>query len=75
MNFLEGALVEGGVRVPGLGDLVLPTAVRAKGGKVRVGVRPEHLGLAEGAALQDRPARASGRGDLRASADRAPGSG
>jgi lactose/L-arabinose transport system ATP-binding protein len=52
MNFLEGALVEGGVRVPGLGDLVLPTAVRAKGGKVRVGVRPEHLGLAEGAALK-----------------------
>jgi lactose/L-arabinose transport system ATP-binding protein len=48
MNFLEGVAAEGGVRVPGLGDLLLATGVRAPGGKVRVGVRPEHLGVVPG---------------------------
>jgi lactose/L-arabinose transport system ATP-binding protein len=52
MNFLEGVPVEGGVRVPGLGGLVLPTGVRPKGARVRVGVRPEHLGLVPGEALK-----------------------
>jgi lactose/L-arabinose transport system ATP-binding protein len=53
MNFLSGVAAEGGVRVPALGDLFLPTGVRAAGA-VRVGVRPEHLRLVEGdAAMVD----------------------
>jgi lactose/L-arabinose transport system ATP-binding protein len=52
MNFLEGEAVEGGVRVPTLGGLVIPAGIRANGRAVRVGVRPEHLRLTEGAALR-----------------------
>jgi lactose/L-arabinose transport system ATP-binding protein len=52
MNFLDGAPAEGGVRVPGLGDLLLPTGVRPQGAGARVGVRPEHLRLTQGQALR-----------------------
>jgi lactose/L-arabinose transport system ATP-binding protein len=47
MNFFEGAPAEGGVRVPGLGDVTV-AAPRTAVGKVTVGVRPNHLELAEG---------------------------
>jgi lactose/L-arabinose transport system ATP-binding protein len=52
MNFFEGEAVEGGVRVPALGGLTIPTGVRANGRGLRVGVRPEHLRLTEGDALR-----------------------
>lgn len=52
MNFLDGAAEEGGVRVPGLGGLVLPADLRNRGPKVRIGVRPEHLQLTTGDALR-----------------------
>jgi len=50
MNFLDGEAVEGGVRVAALGGLVVPG--RNAPGRVRVGVRPEHLHLVEGDALR-----------------------
>ena len=50
MNFFEGVPDAGGVRVPELGDAVIATPVRPRG-KVQVGVRPEHIDLAEGDAV------------------------
>ncbi|MEM8787351.1 MAG: sn-glycerol-3-phosphate ABC transporter ATP-binding protein UgpC [Pseudomonadota bacterium] len=45
MNFLEGVVEEGGVRVPDLGDLRVtgPAGLPGPGSKVIVGLRPEHL--------------------------------
>jgi lactose/L-arabinose transport system ATP-binding protein len=49
MNFLAGTVAEGGVEVPGLGRTVAVTAqLPAKGTKVTLGVRPEHLQVASG---------------------------
>lgn len=50
MNFLEALPAEGGVRVPGLGELAIPTALRLPA-RVRVGLRPEHLRLVVGEAV------------------------
>ncbi|MBK8085290.1 MAG: sn-glycerol-3-phosphate ABC transporter ATP-binding protein UgpC [Devosia sp.] len=44
MNFLKGVIVEGGVRLPGHGDVVVPAReVAAAGTPVTVGLRPEHF--------------------------------
>ncbi len=50
MNFLDGVADAGGVRVPELGDLVLPGGPGAA--RVKVGLRPEHLAIGPGAALR-----------------------
>jgi lactose/L-arabinose transport system ATP-binding protein len=47
MNFFDGTAGEGGVHVPGLGDITLPPP-RSAGAKVTVGLRPNHIALAEG---------------------------
>ncbi|WP_424933309.1 ABC transporter ATP-binding protein [Amaricoccus macauensis] len=51
MNFLKGMVEEGGVRIPALGGLVVPTSVAlpARGSEVYVGVRPQHIEVSEGA--------------------------
>ena len=51
MNFLDAVPAEGGVRVPELGNMVLPSDVRLNGGKIQVGIRPEHMELVEGDAV------------------------
>ncbi len=51
MNFLDAVAAEGGVSVPDLGGMVIPTNVRLNGGKVQVGMRPEHMELVEGDAV------------------------
>ena len=51
MNFLDAVPTEGGVCVPDLGDMVIPTNVRLNGGTVQVGMRPEHMELVEGDAV------------------------
>ena len=45
MNFLNGTVVPGGVKVPALGDAVLETDVQlpAENNVVTVGLRPQHL--------------------------------
>ena len=45
MNFLNGTVVSGGVKVPALGDAVLETDVQlpAESNVVTVGLRPQHL--------------------------------
>ncbi|SDF17928.1 ABC transporter ATP-binding protein [Limimaricola pyoseonensis] len=50
MNFLSGSVAEGGVLAPGLGDAPVATqaALPAPGTEVILGVRPQHLALAEG---------------------------
>ena len=50
MNFLEGVVARGQVKVPALGDLMLapPVTLPQTGTKLWVGVRPQHLTLAEG---------------------------
>jgi lactose/L-arabinose transport system ATP-binding protein len=48
MNFLEGLAERGGVRLPGLGGMVVPSNVVLPTGPVSLGVRPEHLGFADG---------------------------
>jgi lactose/L-arabinose transport system ATP-binding protein len=48
MNFFDGAAREDGVHVPGLGDAVVPGPGGAHGAVI-VGVRPNHLRLADGA--------------------------
>ncbi len=50
MNFLDALPSGDGVRIPGLGDLAIPTALSVSG-PVRLGLRPEHLRLTEGNAL------------------------
>ena len=52
MNFLDGVPTEGGVRIPALADLTVPTPIRIDGQQVKVGLRPEHLHLGEGNAVQ-----------------------
>lgn len=47
MNFFDGTLHKGGLRVPGLGDVTM-AAPRNAAGAVTVGLRPNHLSLAEG---------------------------
>ncbi len=49
MNFLTGQVVDGGVKVPGLGDQVVTTSVSlpSTGGDVIVGLRPNHLVIDE----------------------------
>jgi len=46
MNFFQGEAREGGVHVPGLGDVSVP-GPQAATGKITVGVRPNPLQLAE----------------------------
>lgn len=50
MNFLEGVVEGGKVRVAGLGDQLIDTdvALPAEGSKVTVGLRPQHLSVAPG---------------------------
>lgn len=48
MNFLEGVAERGGVRLPGLGGMVVPSDVALPDGPVSLGVRPEHLRFGEG---------------------------
>jgi lactose/L-arabinose transport system ATP-binding protein len=45
MNFFDGVVESGAVRVAGLGDVTMPTkvALPAEGAKVVVGLRPNHL--------------------------------
>ncbi len=45
MNFFEGTVEAGGVRVPGLGDQVVATKVKlpGAGSKVILGLRPNHI--------------------------------
>ncbi|MEP4258624.1 MAG: ATP-binding cassette domain-containing protein, partial [Rhizobiaceae bacterium] len=47
MNFMQGAVADGGVRVAALGDRLIPTNVNlpAPGNKVIVGIRPQQLAL------------------------------
>ncbi len=47
MNFFGGVVEGGGVRVPGLGDVLVPTSVMlpAEGTAISVGLRPNHLVL------------------------------
>jgi lactose/L-arabinose transport system ATP-binding protein len=47
MNFLSGEVVDGGVKVPGLGDAVIATqvALPARGQDVIVGLRPQDAAL------------------------------
>jgi len=52
MNFLDGVAEAGAVRLPGLGDMVIPTGATLPAGPLSVGVRPEHLGLGEGNAVR-----------------------
>ena len=52
MNFFDGVPVDGGVRVPDLGDMVIRTPVRMDAGAVQVGIRPEHMDLVEGDAVK-----------------------
>jgi lactose/L-arabinose transport system ATP-binding protein len=52
MNFLDAERVEGGLSIPGLGDLQVPTDVKPNGGKLKVGIRPEHMELVEGDAVK-----------------------
>ena len=48
MNFLRGEVVSGGVKVPGLGDEVIPTNVALPAsGKVIVGIRPQEASLSQ----------------------------
>ena len=47
MNFFDGTVSETGAHVPGLGGVTVP-APRVAGSTVTVGVRPNHLRLAEG---------------------------
>jgi len=51
MNFVKGVVEDGGVRVPGLNDRVVPTTATlpAAGSAVTVGVRPQDMELTEGA--------------------------
>ncbi|MHA7776582.1 ABC transporter ATP-binding protein [Roseibium sp. M-1] len=51
MNFVEGIAAEGAVTVAAFGDVSIPTAVAlpAKGQKVLVGLRPQHLKIAPSA--------------------------
>ncbi|WP_112323528.1 ABC transporter ATP-binding protein [Oceanibium sediminis] len=53
MNFLEGVVEDGQVRVPELGDLIVPAqvALPAAGQPVTVGMRPEHLKVTPGGPL------------------------
>ncbi|EYD70477.1 ABC transporter ATP-binding protein [Limimaricola hongkongensis] len=50
MNFVGGSVAEGGVLAPGLGaqTLAVPATLPGAGTEVIVGVRPQHLSLAEG---------------------------
>ncbi len=50
MNFLNGVVAGNGVRVPALGERILPTSVAlpAEGQSVIVGLRPQHLELRSG---------------------------
>ena len=54
MNFLRGKVVKKSVIVPDLGDMVLKSDFKlpAHGSAVIVGLRPEHLEVAEGGALK-----------------------
>jgi len=52
MNFLDAVAVEGGVRVPQLGNLEIPTQVAMAGARVHVGIRPEHMRLDAGDAVR-----------------------
>lgn len=47
MNFLQGEVVEGGVKVPGLGGEVIPTTVAlpSAGSAVIIGIRPQEASL------------------------------
>jgi len=49
MNFLDGVVEAGGVRVPALDDVVIPTSVSlpAQGSPVTVGLRPQNLTVRE----------------------------
>ncbi|MEP1934292.1 MAG: sn-glycerol-3-phosphate ABC transporter ATP-binding protein UgpC [Roseibium sp.] len=49
MNFVEGVAEEGAVAIPAFGGMKVPTSVAlpAVGEKVTVGVRPQHLEIAE----------------------------
>ncbi len=47
MNFFDGTGAEGGVRVPGLGGVTIPGPRNATGA-VTVGLRPNHIALADG---------------------------
>ncbi|MEZ5887942.1 MAG: sn-glycerol-3-phosphate ABC transporter ATP-binding protein UgpC [Paracoccaceae bacterium] len=50
MNFLEGRVEKGRVRIAALGDVTVPTpvALPAEGGTVLVGLRPQHLTVTPG---------------------------
>ncbi|MEM0934474.1 MAG: sn-glycerol-3-phosphate ABC transporter ATP-binding protein UgpC [Pseudomonadota bacterium] len=50
MNFLPGVSEGGAVRVPSLGDRIIPASVTlpAPGAPVIVGIRPQHLSISEG---------------------------
>ncbi|MDW4497988.1 sn-glycerol-3-phosphate ABC transporter ATP-binding protein UgpC [Sulfitobacter sp. D35] len=49
MNFLDGVVEEGRVRIPALGDTVIDTSVALPTkGKVLVGLRPQHLNVTAG---------------------------
>ena len=52
MNFMDAVPVAGGIRVPVLGDLEVPSAVHVPGGALTVGIRPEHMELVEGDAVK-----------------------
>ena len=49
MNFLKGEVVEGGVKVPGLGGEIVPAAVAlpAVGRSITVGIRPQEATLSQ----------------------------
>ena len=51
MNFAPGEVVAGGVRAPAFSDAPIPVeaALPAPGTRIEVGLRPQHLHLAEGA--------------------------
>ncbi len=50
MNFVQATAEKGAIRAPGLAEGSIPTSVALPGGgaKVSVGLRPQHLSLAEG---------------------------
>jgi lactose/L-arabinose transport system ATP-binding protein len=50
MNFLEGVAERGAVRIPALGDRVVPAGVAlpGEGRRVLMGIRPQHLRVEEG---------------------------
>jgi lactose/L-arabinose transport system ATP-binding protein len=52
MNFLKGVVTEGGVRVPGLEDRVIPTevALPGAGAEVLVGLRPQEMAIGDNGA-------------------------